>query len=80
MTLPSETRRTRPGDIRSPNIVNGDVSFEKRAALGAGAILSLRVELINLFNGVNWVGPRSVFGRSDFVRIPAIVNADSRAS
>ena len=57
------------GDIRSPKLVNWDVSFEKLTALSAGANLSLRFEVINLFNGVNWVGPRSVFGRSDFGRI-----------
>ncbi len=57
------------GEIRSPKRVNWDVSFEKMTALSIGANLSLRVEVSNLFNSVNWVGPRSVFGRSDFGRI-----------
>jgi len=57
------------GEIRSPKLVNWDVSLEKMTALSAGTNLSLRVEVMNLFNGVNWVGPRSVFGRSDFGRI-----------
>ena len=57
------------GEIRSPKLVNWDVSFEKLTALSTGANLSLRVEVINLFNGVNWRGPRSVYGRADFGQI-----------
>ena len=55
--------------IRAPKLVNWDVSFEKRTHLGGDVDLSLRFEVINLFNGTFWRGPRSILGRSDFGQI-----------
>ncbi len=56
-------------DLRSPWLVNWDVSFEKDTPLGAGARLNLRFEWVNFFNQPNWNLPRLVSGRSDFGRI-----------
>ncbi len=56
--------------VRSPVLVNWDVSLEKTTRLVADANLTLRFEFINLFNHVNWRGPRTVFGASNFGSIP----------
>ena len=56
-------------DVRSPKLVNWDVSFDKTTSIGGSANLILRFEFINIFNGVNWRGPRSVFGASNFGQI-----------
>ncbi len=56
----------------TPKLVNWDVSFDKTTAIGGGANLNLRFELINLFNGVNWRGPRSVTGSSNFGQIQGV--------
>jgi len=57
-------------DARTPKLVNWDVSFDKTTPLGDTANLVLRFEFINIFNGVNWRGPRSVIGPSNFGTIP----------
>jgi hypothetical protein len=59
-------------DVRSPTLVNWDVSFDKTTSIGAGANLVLRFEMINLFNNVNWRGPFSQFGSSNFGLIPGV--------
>lgn len=56
--------------IRSPKLVNWDVSFDKTTSIGGNAQLILRFEFINIFDGVNWRGPRSVTGLSNFGTIP----------
>ena len=56
--------------VRSPKLVNWDVAAERSFALGEGANLSLRFEFVNVFNGVNWQGPRTVFGSGTFGSIP----------
>ena len=53
-------------DVRSPKLVNWDVSFDKTTGIGDRANLILRFEFINLFNGINWRGPLSVVGQSYF--------------
>ena len=53
-------------DVRSPKLVNWDVSFDKTTPIGGGAQLNLRFEFINIFNGINWRGPRSQFGSANF--------------
>jgi hypothetical protein len=55
--------------IRSPKLVNWDVSFEKTTSLGGSANLQLRFEFINIFNGVNWRGPQSRYGAATFGQI-----------
>ena len=55
---------------RSPVLRSWDVSLEKSARLGRRARLTLRFEFINLFNQVNWRGPRTVFGAPTFGSIP----------
>ncbi|MGH9334102.1 MAG: hypothetical protein ACRD21_10170, partial [Vicinamibacteria bacterium] len=59
-------------DARTPKLVNWDVSFDKTTPIGGGANLILRFEMINIFNGVNWRGPFSQFGSSQFGRIPGV--------
>lgn len=56
--------------VRSPALVNWDFSFEKSTPLGDKADLRLRLEFINLFNNVNWRGPRTVYGLDNFGSIP----------
>ena len=55
---------------RSPALVNWDMSLEKTARFRGRADLTLRFEFINLFNQVNWRGPRTVFGAANFGTIP----------
>ncbi len=59
-------------DARSPKLVNWDVSFDKTTSIGGDANLILRFEMINIFNGVNWRGPFSQFGASNFGQIPGV--------
>ncbi len=56
--------------VRSPVLMNWDVSLEKTTRLYADANLTLRFEFIDLFNHVNWRGPRTVYGASNFGSIP----------
>ena len=56
-------------DQRTPKLVNWDVSFNKDTQLGGDVMLQLRFEFINIFNGINWRGPRSVFGQDNFGQI-----------
>jgi hypothetical protein len=59
-------------DVRTPKLVNWDVSFDKTTSLGGDANLILRFEFINIFNGINWRGPRSVYGVSNFGQTPGV--------
>ena len=56
--------------VRSPALVNWDFSFEKSTPLSDNLNLLLRLEFINLFNNVNWRGPRTVYGLDNFGSIP----------
>ena len=56
--------------VRSPTLINWDVAFEKSTALAENVHLQLRFEFINFFNVVNWRGPQTVFGSSNFGSIP----------
>ena len=54
---------------RTPRLVNWDIALEKSTAIPEVAHIMLRLEFINFFNGVNWRGPSTVFGTSEFGRI-----------
>ena len=54
---------------RTPRLVNWDVALEKTTPIFEDANLTLRFEFINVLNGVNWRGPSTVFGTSEFGRI-----------
>ena len=54
---------------RTPRFINWDVSFEKTTPIFEDANLTFRFEFINVLNGVNWRGPSTVFGTSEFGRI-----------
>ncbi len=56
--------------VRSPVLINWDVSLEKTTRVFADANLTLRFEFIDLFNHVNWRGPRTEFGAGNFGSIP----------
>ncbi len=56
--------------VRSPVLLNWDVSLEKTTSLYEDMNLTLRFEFIDLFNHVNWRGPRTVLGNSNFGSIP----------
>jgi hypothetical protein len=50
-----------------------DVAFEKNTPLGnSGAEFNLRFEFVDILNGVNWRGPRSIFGLSSFGIPPGV--------
>lgn len=68
LRLSSAPRTT--ADVRSPTLVNWDFSFEKATPLSDNMNLMLRLEFINLFNNVNWRGPRTVYGLDNFGSIP----------
>ncbi len=56
--------------VRSPVLINWDFSLEKTARVMGDVNLNLRFEFIDLFNHVNWRGPRTVLGQSNFGAIP----------
>ena len=56
--------------VRTPPLLNWDVSLEKTTRLVSDLDLHLRFEFINLFNQVNWRGPRTVLGADTFGSIP----------
>jgi hypothetical protein len=61
--------RTLPG-IRSPWRNNVDLSVSKNVQTGGPTSLSLRLEVLNLFNQVQWAAPASTaFGNSSFGQI-----------
>jgi hypothetical protein len=64
-------------DVRTPRYINWDVSFDKQTELGGDANLILRFEFINFgtllgFDNDNFAGPRTIFGQSNFGRIPSV--------
>lgn len=68
LTLSSAPHTT--DDVRSPALVNWDVSLEKSTNIFNDLDLTLRFEFIDAFNHVNWRGPRSVVGTGNFGSIP----------
>lgn len=58
--------------VRSPVLINWDVSLEKTTRVYEDMNLTLRFEFIDLFNHVNWRGPRTVLGTSTFGSIPGV--------
>ena len=64
----SSAPRTTPA-ARTPRLVNWDVALEKTIPIFEDANLTFRFEFINVLNGVNWRGPSTVFGTSEFGRI-----------
>lgn len=68
LTLSSAPHTT--DDVRSPALMNWDVSLEKATNIFNDLDLTLRFEFIDAFNHVNWRGPRSVFGTGNFGSIP----------
>ena len=68
LTLSSAPHTT--ADVRSPVLLNWDVSLEKATRVFSDLDLTLRFEFIDAFNQVNWRGPRSVYGPSNFGSIP----------
>lgn len=68
LTLSSAPHTT--DDVRSPALMNWDLSLEKATNIFNDLDLTLRFEFIDAFNHVNWRGPRSVFGTGNFGSIP----------
>jgi hypothetical protein len=61
--------RTLPG-VLSPNRNNVDLSVGKTIRTGGSSTVSLRMEVLNVFNQVQWAAPASVaFGNSSFAQI-----------
>ena len=56
--------------VRSPVLINWDVNLEKTTRIYEDMNLTLRFEFIDLFNHVNWRGPRTTLGASTFGSIP----------
>ncbi len=55
--------------VRSPVLQTWDVALEKSTVLYADLNLTLRFEMLNLFNSPNWNGPRTIYGNSNFGQI-----------
>ena len=51
---------------------NWDIAFQKNQRLSEKFTLQLRAEIINAFNDANFLGPATLFGRSDFGRITQV--------
>ena len=68
LTLSNSPNNT--DSVRSPVLINWDVALEKTTRIYEDANLTLRFEFIDLFNHVNWRGPRTVLGSSTFGSIP----------
>jgi len=68
--------RTLP-DLRTPGQKNTDFSVQKSQRVG-GATVSLRADVLNLFDDPLFSGPVSTYGTSDFGRITT-VNGFARA-
>lgn len=56
--------------VRTPVLINWDFSLEKTTRVFEDVNLNLRFEFIDLFNHVNWRGPRTQLGNSNFGSIP----------
>jgi hypothetical protein len=57
---------------RTPIKANWDIAFQKNQRLSEKFTLQLRAEIINVFNDANFLGPATLFGRSDFGRITQV--------
>jgi hypothetical protein len=57
---------------RTPIKANWDIAFQKNQRLSEKFTLQLRAEIINAFNDANFLGPATLFGRSDFGRITQV--------
>jgi hypothetical protein len=68
--------RTLP-DLRTPGQKNTDLSIQKSRSFG-GATITLRADILNLFDNPLFSGPVSTYGTSDFGRITT-VNGFARA-
>jgi len=63
-----------PG-VESPHRNNVDLSVSKRFNTGGGTSASFRMEVLNIFNIVQWAAPDSnAFGRSTFGQISSQAN------
>jgi hypothetical protein len=62
--------RTNP-DVRTPVKKQTDFAIQKTQPLG-GANVMVRLEVINLFDDPNFLGPASAFGRSDFGQVSEV--------
>ena len=58
--------------VRSPSLVNWDVSFQKNTDISEDVRLILRLEFINIFNGINWNGPQTILGLQSFGSITGV--------
>jgi hypothetical protein len=58
--------------VRTPIKKNWDIAFQKNQRLSERFTLQLRAEIINAFNDANFLGPATLFGRSDFGRITQV--------
>ena len=68
LTLSNSPNTT--ASVRSPVLINWDVALEKTTRIYEDMNLTLRFEFIDLFNHVNWRGPRTILGNSNFGSIP----------
>jgi hypothetical protein len=57
---------------RTPLKANLDIAFQKNQRLSEKFTLQLRAEIINALDNANFLGPATVFGRSDFGRITQV--------
>ncbi len=56
---------------RTPFKKNWDIAFQKTQPIG-GQTIMVRIELINVFDDPNFLGPETRFGRSAFGRITQV--------
>jgi trimeric autotransporter adhesin len=52
--------------VRTPFKMNTDLAFQKTQGIGGGKTVMVRLEVINLFDNPNWLGPNTSFGNSSF--------------
>jgi hypothetical protein len=57
--------------VRGPSKKNWDLAIQKAHRIGGGT-LSVRAEIINVFDEPNLLGPNSIFGSVDFGRITSV--------
>ena len=57
--------------VRGPSKKNWDLAIQKAQRIGGGS-LTIRAEIINVFDDPNLLGPNTVFGSVDFGRITGV--------
>ena len=57
--------------VRGPSNKNRDLAIQKAQRIGGGS-LTIRAEIINVFDDPNLLGPNTVFGSVDFGRITGV--------